>query len=402
MHIISVCLVLLVFVLLITLLIICKTNIVENYTLSKIDSSIMRYIFDTIFPPGYVIISMGNAFDPSTVSWLSHTTWEQIPDGLILTACSDNNTAEIENEDNPVVDGMLTTGKTKLTVSQIPAHNHNVTIAEGGAHDHEVTYNISFDNGTNELDTNTSSASCVVSKSTETVDTGTTTEPHSHENSYLLFNIRLGDQTSHSHKYYLPVSYAHVYYRTSSGRMTLKVDIDKDTIRDKILEEVFPKGSIILTTSKDSPSTYGDLMPGEWASLNVDALLAASYDFTGEIIDNDGSFTSTEKHILDTDELPQHTHNAVIGYYTAKHTHSVPNQVSATMDDDNMDTGGKNAYKYTSSPSGTTYTTSKSGSHTHIATVENSCGAGGTGEAEGHDHALNLPLFKVYVYQRTS
>lgn len=398
MYILAICFIL---ILLIVLLIVCKTNVIERYTLSKIDSSIMRYIFDSIFPPGYVIISMGNAFDPSTVSWLSHTTWEAIPDGLILTACSDDNTAEIVNEDNPILEGILTTGKTKLTTAQIPSHSHGITLASSGAHTHEVTYNINF-NDMNELDTEDSTATCVVSKSTETVDTGTTSVPHQHDNSSLLFNIRLGDQTSHSHKCYLPISYAHIYYRTSSERASLKVSIDKNTIRDSILNYVFPVGSVILTTNKTSPSEYGggDLMPGTWASLNVDALLAASYDFSGSVEDSDGSFTSTESHELEADELPQHTHSASISYYSTTHTHTAPNQVEATMDNDWTDTGGTDAYVYTDS-SNDTYTTSKAGDHTHTAEVVASCGNETTGAAEGHTHALNLPLFKVYVYQRT-
>lgn len=89
-------------------------------------------------------------------------------------------------------------------------------------------------------------------------------------------------------------------------------------VHTKILDLVYPIGSIYLSTNSNSPSTF---LGGTWERIQDKFLLASGSTYSA------GSTGGEETHKLTIDEMPKHTHSIKSG--NKNNTWVAPNGVLA-------------------------------------------------------------------------
>lgn len=150
--------------------------------------------------------------------------------------------------------------------------------------------------------------------------------------------------------------------------------------KDDILELVYPVGSIYMSASNVSPSTF---LGGEWTALDEGrVLIGANSTYTA------GSKGGEASHTLTTNEMPTHSHSGSTNT-TGAHNHGTPFRWSEGSGGvQNISAGYEWGGAYGYSPSTT------NGDHSHSFTTNN---AGG-----GQAHNNMQPYLAVYMWQRTA
>jgi hypothetical protein len=92
----------------------------------------VKQLIDIIYPVGSYYETTNANFNPNT-AWAG-TTWQRITDGRVLIAGGGDYTV-----------GNNYGEKThKITIAEMPAHNHSASAAENGAHNHSVSGNTGY------------------------------------------------------------------------------------------------------------------------------------------------------------------------------------------------------------------------------------------------------------------
>ena len=182
--------------------------------------------------------------------------------------------------------------------------------------------------------------------------------------------------------------------------------------------EIYPVGSIYMSTKSTNPSKY---FGGTWQEVQGKFLLGRSSAHAA------GSSGGAETVTLTKDQMPAHTHTGPAHTHTGPaHTHTTPaHSHTATCETAGLHNHKVNRHmvaatgnkKYASS-SGDTHETNWAGAHTHKITIANggggvtgSSGTGATGSAGtgatssvGGGKAVTImpPFLSVYIWTRTA
>lgn len=88
-------------------------------------------------------------------------------------------------------------------------------------------------------------------------------------------------------------------WRVVNGQLTMDADAAKPKQCDRLVDMVYPVGSIYLSVSAASPA---DLFGGTWEQIHDTFLLAAGYEYKA------GTTGGEATHKLTQEEMPKHTH----------------------------------------------------------------------------------------------
>jgi microcystin-dependent protein len=100
-------------------------------------NNILSLVLETVFPVGAVYTNLVDETSPKTIFGIGE--WEKI-EGKVIVGASES--------DSDFAIGVEGGEKShKLTTTELPAHNHSVTINAGGAHTHTYSFWMSDEQG---------------------------------------------------------------------------------------------------------------------------------------------------------------------------------------------------------------------------------------------------------------
>ena len=232
---------------------------------------------------------------------------------------------------------------------------------------------------------------------------------HTHEEQVMYLEANEGGGgTGHNHTISttIPVAYVKAWVRTDKNTVQIpnSIDIKNNELYSAFANIFIPNGTIILTTTKLQNEENWECLSDEGDFILVSTYGGVSYNY-------DGSLYTTQPHILENDEIPQHRHDFRSETVSEKnistttditHLHSVlyrkdtPSTVKvATNTTNEVDSFPVSVN--TSADQAFTLNNNYSGLHTHEVSVESMPTSTGT----GHIHTLNYKYLSVYVYERT-
>ena len=253
-----------------------------------------------------------------------------------------------------------------------------------------------------------------------TTDTNNNSSTNNSDSVAYLYKLPISlNVTGHTHTFsesQIPKFYVKVWKRNDDANTNTKVTINekKEFIQD-VLNKIFPVGSIIICINDLSNyelSTYlsnwvsisGQYIP---ISVNSELSLDKSIKYSETSDDNgdaNGTLTSTCGHILQTNEIPIHSHvdgKTNYGYYS--HTHRI-SALDSEKSKISFHRNRKNATGYVSNSGNSDkykrnvdINDANSANHSHTTEVTSF----GVDKPEAHSHSLNLPSFNVKIYYRS-
>ena len=187
----------------------------------------------------------------------------------------------------------------------------------------------------------------------------------------------------------------------------VKFDNNLTNLKKEIINEMYPVGSIYISTSLDTKEKVGEALGGTWESYGAGRTLVGTGTSDKEFKINETGGESTHK--LTIDEMPSHTHTFTGKEVTTSksgiHTHRQNGWTVVISQGTN--TGGwdivgnskntGNVYPANDDPAGGRVTDS-AGEHTHTVTANGSNSS--TGGSKEHNNLQ--PYTVVYMYKRVS
>lgn len=147
------------------------------------------------------------------------------------------------------------------------------------------------------------------------------------------------------------------------------------------LEDVYPVGSLYMSTVSTSPATLFGM--GTWVAIEGQFILGANATYPA------GTTGGAATHTLTSSEMPSHTHTDSGHTHTIAHTHTYEHWQNTNP----FQSGGSGPAK-TGDSTSTTSGASASNSGTASASIQNTGG--------GTAHNNMPPYLAVYVWKRTA